>query len=60
MAEVSHRDFLRLAATAGNRGRIVRMHEGSEPFHDTSRLTRVAAPPPAPASQAKTVEKPRS
>jgi hypothetical protein len=58
MAEVSRRDFLRLAATAGNRGRIV--HEGSESFHDTTRLTRVAAPPLAPASQAKTVEKPRS
>lgn len=37
----------------GNRPAIVRMHEGSRPFHDTARL--VPGPPPAldSASQAR-------
>jgi formate-dependent nitrite reductase membrane component NrfD len=47
-------------ADPGNRGPIVRMHEGSEPYHDTTRLTLVPGPPLAPASQAKMAEKPRS
>jgi formate-dependent nitrite reductase membrane component NrfD len=44
----------------GNHGKVVRMHEGSDPYHDTTRLTRLQGPPLAPASQAKTAEKPRS
>ena len=47
-------------ADPGNRGATVRMHEGSDSYHDTTRLTRFAPPPLAPASHAKTTEKPRS
>lgn len=36
----------------GNRQAIVRMHEGSRPFHETRRLVHVETPPLDPASQA--------
>jgi hypothetical protein len=37
----------------GNRPQIVRMHEGSRPFHDTPRLVPVEAPPLDTAGQAR-------
>lgn len=36
----------------GNRADVVRMHEGSRPYHDTSRLLRGETPGLEPASQA--------
>lgn len=36
----------------GNRTAIVRMHEGSRPFHGISRLARTETPPLDTASQA--------
>ena len=43
-------------ADPGNRGAVVRMHEGSEPYYETPRLTPGAAYSLAPASQAKAAE----
>jgi hypothetical protein len=37
----------------GNRPEVVRMHEGSRPFHDTPRLVQGATPELDPASQAR-------
>lgn len=39
-------------ADVGNRGEIVRMHEGAQPFENTPRLIPVNHPPLEPASQA--------
>ena len=36
----------------GNRPEVVRMHEGSRPYHETPRLLPVATPAPDSASQA--------
>jgi hypothetical protein len=37
----------------GNRPAVVRMHEGSRPFHETPRLVSGATPALDPASQAR-------
>jgi hypothetical protein len=39
-------------ADLGNRGSIVRMHEGSRPYEDTPRLIGAEHPPLEPARQA--------
>ena len=39
-------------ADLGNRGSIVRMHEGSRPYEDTPRLIGADHPPLEPARQA--------
>lgn len=38
---------------AGNRAHVVRMHEGSRPYHDTPRLATGEPPPLDAASQAR-------
>jgi protein NrfD len=43
-------------ADPGNRGEVVRMHEGSEPYFLTPRIMPFAGPPLDPARQAKAVE----
>jgi len=39
-------------ADVGNRGQIIRMHEGARPFEKTPRLIPVKPPPLEPARQA--------
>jgi hypothetical protein len=39
-------------ADVGNRGAVVRMHEGSRPFWATQRVAGIQGPPLEPASQA--------
>ena len=43
-------------ADPGNRGATVRMHQGSEPYYETPRLTPGATSSLAPAGQAKAAE----
>jgi hypothetical protein len=39
-------------ADVGNHGRVVKMHEGSEPYWKTPRVANIAGPPLESASQA--------
>jgi hypothetical protein len=39
-------------ADPGNRGKIVRMHEGADPFQNTPKIISTKHPPLEPASQA--------
>lgn len=44
-------------ADPGNRGQVVRIHEGSQPYYETPRLIRVAGSPLAPANQPTATER---
>ena len=43
-------------ADVGNREKIVKMHEGSDPFWKTPQLTGAKHPPLAPAEQARDID----
>ncbi len=44
-------------ADVGNRTKVVRMHEGADPFYKTPKLIPVQPPPLAPARQADTLSR---
>ena len=44
-------------ADIGNRTKVVRMHEGADPFYQTPKLIPAQPPPLAPARQADTLSR---